>query len=83
MKIRSEQGTRNRNERIFRKIWTIYIENVDQKINFLYGSDEIEIKLPFYRSECDWNVLLGLIMNKITRLNSLFVFFSNSSITLA
>ena len=35
MRRRSEQRTRNRHQRIFGKVWTIYIENVDQKTNFL------------------------------------------------
>ena len=30
----SESGTRNRQQRIFRKVWTTFIQNVDQKINF-------------------------------------------------
>ena len=34
-------------QRIFRNACTIYIENVDQKMNFLYDSDETEIRLPF------------------------------------
>ena len=32
----------------FRKVWTIYIKNFDQKINF-YVSDETETRYPFYR----------------------------------
>ena len=35
MRRRSEQRTRNRYQRIFGKVWTIHIENVDQKTNFL------------------------------------------------
>ena len=35
MRRRSEQGIRNCHQIIFRKVWTIYIENVDQKMNFL------------------------------------------------
>ena len=35
MRRRSEQRTRNRHQRIFGKVWTIHIENVDQKTNFL------------------------------------------------
>ena len=35
MKRRSEWGTRNCLQVIFRKVWTIHIENVDQKINLL------------------------------------------------
>ena len=46
---RSERGTRNCHQRMFRKVWTTYIENVDQKMNFLYDSYEIEIRLPSYR----------------------------------
>ena len=39
----------------------MYIENVDQKMNFLYDSDEIEIRLPFYRSFSKfWNIFGGL-----------------------
>ena len=68
-------GTRNRHQRIFRNVWTIHIENVGQKMIFLYDTDEIEIKLLFYKSECEWDVLLGLIVNTITQLSSLFVFF--------
>ena len=34
-KTRSGRGTRNRQQRIFRKVWTIYIlQNIDQEINF-------------------------------------------------
>ena len=44
MRKRSERGTRNHHQRIFRsKVWAMYIENVDQNMNFLYDSDEIEI----------------------------------------
>ena len=35
MKRHSEWGTRNCLQVIFRKVWTIHIENVDQKINLL------------------------------------------------
>ena len=35
MRRRSEQRTRNQHQRIFGKVWTIYIENVDEKTNFL------------------------------------------------
>ena len=44
----SERGTRNRHQRIFRKILPnyIHIENIDEKIKF-YDSDETEIRLPF------------------------------------
>ena len=35
MKRRSEWGTRNCHQVIFRKVWTIHIENVDQKMNLL------------------------------------------------
>ena len=46
--------------KIFGKVWTIYVENVDQKINFLYDSDETEIRLPFYKSVSTfWNQLGG------------------------
>ena len=111
MRRRSEPGTRNCHQIIFRRVWTIYIENVNQKMNFLYDSDEIEIRLPFYRflfcwplhssfllidipcrwkvkwvnektaqrnslkPKANWKVLLGLVINNITQLNSLFVFF--------
>ena len=44
MRKRSERGTRNQHQRIFRfKVWAMYIENVDQNMNFLYDSDETEI----------------------------------------
>ena len=56
-----ERGTRNHHQIIFRKVWTMYIENVDQKINFLYDSGEIEIRLPFHRSYLKfWNLFGGL-----------------------
>ena len=45
MRKHSKQGTRNCNQKSFRKVWTIYLENVDQKMNFLYDSDKIEIRL--------------------------------------
>ena len=54
MRRRSEPGTRNCHQIIFRRVWTIYIENVNQKMNFLYDSDEIEIRLPFYRFLFCW-----------------------------
>ena len=61
MKKHSERGTRNCHQKSFRKVWIIYIENVDQKMNFLYDSDEIEIRLSFYRSfSIFWNILGGL-----------------------
>ena len=61
MRKHSELGTRNCHQKSFRKVWTIYIENVDQKMNFLYGSDEIEIRLSFYRSlSTFWNIYGGL-----------------------
>ena len=33
MRKRSERGTGNCHQRIIRKVWTLYIENVDQKMN--------------------------------------------------
>ena len=33
MRKRSQQETRNCHQIIFRKVWTKYIENVNQKIN--------------------------------------------------
>ena len=60
MRKRSEWGTRNHHRRIFRKLWTMYKENADQKMNFLHDSDEIEIRLPFYRSFSKfWNIFGG------------------------
>ena len=60
MRRNSERRTRNCHQIIFGKVWTIYVENVDQKINILYNSDEIEIRLPFYKS-CStfWNLFGG------------------------
>ena len=43
----SERATRNCHQKSFRKVWTRYIENIDQKMNVLYESDEIEIRLFF------------------------------------
>ena len=48
MRERSEQGTRNCHQIIFRKVRAIYIEDVDQKMNSLYDSGEIHVELPFY-----------------------------------
>ena len=47
----SELGTRNRKQRIFRKVLPNHIhrENIDQSMNFFY-SDETETRLPFYQS---------------------------------
>ena len=54
---RSERGTRNHNQIIFRKV--LAIENVDQKMNFLWL--ETEIRLPFYTSfSTFWNKFGGL-----------------------
>ena len=44
---RSEWGTRNRHQRVLRKVWTIYIGNVDQKMSFL-GMTLIKLRLDFY-----------------------------------
>ena len=61
MRKHSERGTRNCHQKSFRKVWTTYIENVDQKMNFLYGSDETEIRLSLYRSfSTFWNIFGGL-----------------------
>ena len=46
VKKRSEQGTRNHQQIIFRKVWTIHTQNSDQRSIFEYY-DEIEVKLPF------------------------------------
>ena len=45
----SERGTKNCHQRCFRKVSTIFIENIDQKMNFFYDSGEIEIRLSLYR----------------------------------
>ena len=46
---RSEQGTRNRHQIVFRMIWTIYMENVDQKMNFF--SEKIKTELKTFKIE--------------------------------
>ena len=39
----------------------MYIKNVDQKMNFSYDFDKIEVRLPFYRSFSKfWNIFGGL-----------------------
>ena len=56
MKKRSEQGTRNHQQIIFRKVWTIHTQNSDQRWIFEY-SDEIEVSLPFHWSfSTFWNI---------------------------
>ena len=47
VKKRSDQGTRNHQQIIFRKVWTIHTQNSDQRSIFEYD-DEIEVKLPFF-----------------------------------
>ena len=64
LRRRSERGTRNRHKNIFRKVLPIYIENVNQKI-FFYDSDEIEIRLPFYRSSSTFGNILGSIYTQV------------------
>ena len=62
MRRLSERGARNCHQRNIRKVWTIYIniENVYMKM-FLYDSDKIKIRLPFYRSfSTFWNIIGGL-----------------------
>ena len=67
MRKRSVRGTRNHYQRIFRNVWAIYIENVDQKMNFLHDSNEIEIRFPFYRSFSKfWNIFGGLCSKVIS-----------------
>ena len=46
---RSDWGTRNSHQRIFRKVWTIYKKSWPKRRIF-YDSNEIEIRLPFYSS---------------------------------
>ena len=61
MRKRSEWGTSSHHQRIFRKVWTKYIENVDQKMNLLSESGEIVIRLPLHKSFSKfWNVFGGL-----------------------
>ena len=61
MRRRSERGRTNHYQIIFRKAWTIYIENIGQKMSFLSYSDETEITFPFYRSfSTFWNIFRGL-----------------------
>ena len=56
----SEWGTRNHHQRVFGKVWTIYIENVDQKMNVLWLY-EIESRLRFERSfSTFWDIFGGL-----------------------
>ena len=43
----------------------MYIENVDQKMNFLYDSDQIEIRLPFYRSFSKFWYIFGGLCSKV------------------
>ena len=64
MRRRSEQGTRNCHKNIFRNVLTMYIENVNQKI-FFYDSDEIEIRLPFYRSFSTFGNIFGIIYTEV------------------
>ena len=61
MRKHSERGARNCHQKSFRKVWTIYRDIVDQKMNFSYGSDEIDIRLSVYRSfSTFWNLFGGL-----------------------
>ena len=61
MRRRSERGRTNHYQIIFRKAWTIYIENIGQKMSFLSYSDETEITFPFCRSfSTFWNIFRGL-----------------------
>ena len=39
MRKHSDPGTRNCHQKRFGKVWIIYVEHVDQKMKFLYGSD--------------------------------------------
>ena len=56
-----DPGTRNCHQKSFRKVWIIYIKNVDQKMNFYMALMEIEIRLSFYRSfSTFWNIFGGL-----------------------
>ena len=50
MRRRSKRETRNRQQRIFRKVWTIYyiyIKNVDQKMNFFMTQIKLRLDYPF------------------------------------
>ena len=48
--VLSRLETRNRHQIIFRKVWFIYIYKMLIKRWIFYYFDEIEIRLPFYRS---------------------------------
>ena len=45
----------------------MYIENVDQKINFLCDSDEIEIRTSFHRSFSKFRNTFGGPCNEVRR----------------
>ena len=56
---RSERGTRNYRQIIFRKVWTMYIENVDQKINFYMTL--MRLKLDFLFTDLSQNFGIYLV----------------------
>ena len=49
-----------------------YSSNVDEKSN---ESNEKTAQRNSLKPKANWKVLLGLVINNITQLNSLFVFF--------
>ena len=59
----SEQGTRNRQQRIFRKVLTIQ-EKIDQKSNF-FDSSETDIKLPFCSSFSTFKNIFGVLCTQV------------------
>ena len=60
MRKHSEWGTRNCHQKSFRKVWIIYIENFDQKMNFLYNS-LIKLRLNFLFTDLSQHFGMGFI----------------------
>ena len=59
----SEQGTRNRHQRVFRKVLIIYKNKMLIKRWIFYNSDETDIRLLFYRSfSTFWNIFGGFAL---------------------
>ena len=64
MRRDSGQEAKNYHQSCFRKVSTTFIKNIDQKMNLLYDSDEIEIRLYFYRYfSTFWNIFGGICIH--------------------
>ena len=60
----SERGTGDRHQRFIRKVWITYVQKLIRRWVF-DGSDEIEIRLPFYDLSQHFGIYLAVFSLKL------------------